>query len=125
MPDLTIDDSERLRRSNRRMSANIQELEAKNARIDQLENKVRNLEELRVEALDMDKLLKEANKDMRAAEGDLSALGALMRRLEACHRANLEETLADLARGAKPRDGPSLGGVEPDGDGTHPHHGAN
>ena len=133
VPDLTIDDSERLRRSNRRMSANIQELEAKNARIDQLENKVRNLEELRVEALDMNKPLKEANKDMRAAtEGDLSALGALMRRLEACHRVNLveataardskiadlEETLADLARGAKPRDGPPLGDGEPNGDGT-------
>ena len=106
------------------MSANIQELEAKNARIDQLESKVRNLEGLRVEALDMDKLLKEANVDMRAAtEGDLSALGALMRRLEACHRANLAEataardsriddlegTLADLARGEKPRDGPPPG----------------
>ena len=139
VPDLTIDDSERLRRSNKHMSANIQELEAKNARIDQLESKVRNLEGLRVEALDMDKLLKEANKDMRAAtEGDLSALGALMRRLEACHQANLaeataardskiadlEETLADLARGAKPRDCPPLGDGEPDGDGTHPHHGA-
>ena len=139
VPDLTIDDSERLRRSNRRMSANIQELEAKNARIDQLESKVRNLEGLRVEALDMDKLLKEANKDMRAAtEGDLGALGALMRRLEACHRANLAEataardskiadlegTLADLARGEKPGDGPPPGDGEPDGDGTHPHHGA-
>ena len=119
------------------MSANIQELEAKNARIDQLESKVRNLEGLRVEALDMDKLLKEANTDMRAVtEGDLSALGALMRRLEACHRANLAEattardskiadlegTLADLASGAKPRDGPPPGDGEPDGGGTHPHH---
>ncbi len=139
VPDLTIDDSERLRRSNKRMSANIQELEAKNARIDQLESKVRNLEGLRVEALDMDKLLNEANKDMRAVtEGDLGALGALMRRLEACHRANLAEataardskiadlegTLADLARGEKPRDGPPPGDGESDGDGTHPHHGA-
>ena len=139
VPDLTIDDSERLRRSSRRMSANMRELEAKDARTDQLERKVRNLEGLRVEALDMDKLLEEANMDMRAAtEGDLSALGALMRRLEACHRANLAEataardskiadlegTLADLARGEKPGDGPPPGDGEPDGDGTHSHHGA-
>ena len=75
VPDLTIDDSERLRRSSRRMSANIRELEAKDARIDQLERKVRNLEGLRVESLDMDKLLEEANMDMRAAmEGDLGGV---------------------------------------------------
>ena len=67
VPDLTIDDSERLKRSNRRMSANIRELEAKDTRIDQLERKVRNLEGLRVEALDMDKLLEEASMDMRVA----------------------------------------------------------
>ena len=82
VPDLTIDDSERLRRSNRRMSANIRELEAKDARIDQLERKVRNLEGLRVEALDMDKLLEEASMDMRVAtEGIWVGFGGIAHKI--------------------------------------------
>ena len=92
VPDLTIDDAERLRRSNRRMSTNIQELEAKNSRIEQLEKKVLNLEKMRIEAINMDKLIEESRKEMRAATvEDADVLGSLMRRLEACHRENIEQ----------------------------------
>ena len=51
VPDLTIDDSERLKLSNRRMSTNIRELEEKNARIEQLEGEISELKTMFREAM--------------------------------------------------------------------------
>ena len=131
VPDLTIDDAERLRRSNRRMSTNIQELEAKNTRIDQLEKKVLNLEKLRVEALEMDKILKEAKETMRAGtEEDANSLMSILRRVEACHRDNIEQAmsardleirelrgdLADLVKRLDPKDKPPPRSVDVPGE---------
>lgn len=55
VPDLTIDDSERLRRSNRAMAENIQRMESeKDAKIERLEGQVRSMEEKMSEIGDRD-----------------------------------------------------------------------
>ena len=99
VPDLTIDDSERLRRSNRRMSANIQELEAKNERIEQLERKVHEMEKLRVESLGMERLIEEAGKVKRAATvSDANTMESFLRDLEVYYRQNIAEATTSRDR---------------------------
>ena len=141
VPDLTIDDAERLRRSNKNMSANIQELEAKNARIEQLERKMQNMEKMRVESLDADRLMEEAGKTNRAAtEEETNTLKSLMRDLEAYYRQNIADAMAardkeiadlkrmvtDLSEREKSSgDQPpryTAGADLADRRGTHPHH---
>ena len=71
VPDLTIDDAERLRHTTKRMSASIQEMEAeKDVRIAQLEEKVRQLEEMRLGAINVKKRLEESLEEAIAARDE-------------------------------------------------------
>lgn len=82
VPDLTIDDSDRLRLSNKRMSDNIQKMEGekkqnaeKDARIVQLEEKVRKMERKRLEVTDAKEQLEKLVEEIRISnERDMRRL---------------------------------------------------
>ena len=109
VPDLTIDDSERLRVSNRRMSTNIRELEEKNARIAQLEEQVAEMKARQDGGLgNLDDLLehiKKSGKEKEVPGEALESLTGLLRQLEAGHgqtlreiRGEYDEKIADMQR---------------------------
>ena len=88
VPDLSIEDSVRLKRSNTQMSANIRVLEDRDAKITSLEKKVSEMEDMRVGMLDMDRRLKESD-GMGAVREDVNSLKSLIKTLEKIHRANI------------------------------------
>ena len=97
VPDLSIEDSVRLKRSNTQMSANIRVLEDRDAKITSLEKKVGEMEDMRVGMLDMDRRLKESD-GMGAVREDVNSLKSLIKTLEKIHRANIEEVRADQSK---------------------------
>ena len=97
VPDLSIEDLVRLKRSNTQMSANIRVLEDRDAKITSLEKKVSEMEDMRVGMLDMDRRLKESD-GMGAVREDVNSLKSLIKTLEKIHRANIEEVRADQSK---------------------------
>ena len=97
VPDLSIEDSVRLKRSNTQMSANIRVLEDRDAKITSLERKVSEMEDMRVGMLDMDRRLKESD-GMGAVREDVNSLKSLIKTLEKIHRANIAEVRADQSK---------------------------
>ena len=97
VPDLSIEDSVRLKRSNTQMSANIRVLEDRDAKITSLEKKVSEMEDMRVGMLDMDRRLKESD-GMGAVREDVDSLKSLIKTLEKIHRDNIAEVRADQSK---------------------------
>ena len=98
VPDLTIDDAERLRRSNRRMSVNIRELEEKNARIEELERKVEGVDALR-------RSNERMAKEMRKLEEKNARIEELERKVDEAERLRVQALDANALLGEAARTG--------------------
>lgn len=93
VPDLTINDSERIKQSNQRMSANIQQLESeKDATIAHLARKVSDLEKQQSRGVPAMLDLIKRTKGTEGVDGaDANALAGFLEQINAAHRANIRE----------------------------------
>ncbi len=93
VPDLTIDDSERLKRSNQRMAANIQKMESeKDDKIARLEKKVNSLKnQMGLPVSKALALIKESSVDEPATDKVVQSLDDIMERIKISQDAAIQE----------------------------------
>ena len=95
VPDLTIDDSDRIKQSNRHMAKNIQELEdIKNTKIAQLEEKIASMEAERRGDITTDDILDALLKSPRVggvSADVLASFTAMMKQISATQKAAMQD----------------------------------